>query len=146
MRAEEYLPLAIERALSRINPERPVKAYPVRLPPDVDGVPSVIWRMITGYEPEGPFPYTGTLDGSASLQRFFEIECRAVTCPGAVAMADDVLAELSSVATGVFARYDEADDSFQKLAQSGQDDGDAGYFSHILEVGLPDEGLPTIGG
>jgi len=139
MRAEEWLPRAIEGALAN------VPVHPVRLPEGV-GVPSVIWRMIAGYEPEGPFPYAGTLDGSASLQRFFEIECRAVTCPGAVAMADDVLTALAPHSTGVFARYDEADDPSQKLAQPGQSEGEAGYFSHIVEVGLPDEGLPEVAG
>ena len=143
MKAEEFLPRAIARAtgLPLAAPGEPGAIHPVRLPEGV-GVPSVIWRMITGYEPEGPFPYAGTLDGSASLQRFFEIECRSATCPGAMAMADDVLAELSSVSTGVFARYDEPDDSFQKLPVPDQDAGDAGYFSHIIEIGLPDEGLP----
>lgn len=117
--------------------------HAVRLPPGV-GVPSVIWRSMPGQEPDGPFQYVGTLDGSASFQRFFEIECRAKSCPGALAIADDIVAELSSVGAGVFSRYDEADDPSQKLAQPGQVDGDAGYFSHVIEIGLPDEGLPDI--
>lgn len=141
MKAEEYLPAAIRRALAHLDPSKPVEVYAVRLPPEV-GVPSVIWRMTAGYEPGGPFPYAGSMDGAASIQRFFEIECRAETCPGATAMADDVLAELAPVLTGVFSRYDEADDPSQKLPAPGQDKGEAGYFSHIVEIGLPDEGLP----
>ena len=67
-----------------------------------------------------------TLDVSSG-QPAVEIECRSPTCPGAQALAEDILEKLrrDGHLNRILKQYDEIDDSSQERS---------GYFSHVVVV------------
>ena len=137
MKANDYLRRAIGIALGG---DVTVYAGRIRAGTVEPTVPCVLFRMVDG----GPDAYLRMIDGFASFQRFFQIEFRASEQRVSVEMADTVLSALSSVSPEVVARYDELDDTWQKLGQRGQKDEAAGYYAHIVELSLSDEGLPDM--
>ena len=100
---------------------------------------SIIWRMRAGYTPAGPFEFVQVMDGSSSINRFFEVECRDDSCQEAQGMAERIIAEVNKVGAHVFTQYDEPSDYSQQLDK--YDFAPDGYYAHIIEIGLPPDGL-----
>lgn len=129
MRALDYLPAALVTGLDDV----PVDAVRVsestrRRLESAGNQVSVVWRTM---DLEGD----RVIDGSVHAEALFRIECRAGSQSAAVALADDVLAVLAGHLTRVDTRYDEADDVTQQQH---------GVYSHVVEVGLPIDGLPEV--
>ena len=130
MRASEYLPAAIAAAttIGGITPD--IVATRFSDENAAGTVPSVVWR-----EDRNERPDTMEIDpmnamGSVS----FEVECRAAERVGAVAMADDILHQLTrdNALIRMHTRYDQNDDASQKLGK---------YFAHVIAFSISNTGL-----
>ena len=140
MKAIDYLPLALRAAEVVTDPLRlrEWKFEDVTNPRDASAAdniprssgPLVLWRMSENVS-------VTHLDGPVDREHWFEIECRSPTRRGAWNMAEDILYRfrLDQVLLDIVSRFDEEADRAQKSNQ---------YFSHIIEVSLPEDGCPDI--
>ena len=139
MRAIQYLPLAITEATRSTDHPNGLPVQPVRFargseidPTVLASGPAVLFRVESNQ-------YVETMDADRLNMGgtvFFEIECRAPTCPGAIQIAEDITEQLQKddALSVLLSSYDEPDDASQERGN---------YFSHIVAVGLPGGGLQT---
>ena len=85
--------------------------------------PSVLWRLAaTDRE--------ASLEGPGDpLFQYFEVECRAPTCPAAQVMGKDILSYLEQrgLVTEIASQYDEPDDASQQRGH---------YYAHVFTFGM----------
>lgn len=129
MRAIDFMPRVLADGLSDVPVDavRVSRATAELLEAGRNQV-SVVWRTIDQAGQR-------LVDGTAPVEVLFRVECRADDQECAVVLADEVLDVLAPYMTRLDTRYDEEDDGAQQKFD---------VYSHVLEVGLPVDGLPEV--